>query len=494
MSLNIKTNVNHNILLIGGWGIFVYVLGMVVAFIVNRGLFVNIAIYSLYGFMGTIALALLTAFLFAIVHIYHKAIKTSVAHVDENWLVTREGKPFRKELIVHTKQLPQNKIKELPPLSLPEPAKPVIDTFSELLTSGVVNQVLSQGKLIIGYSLEKDGSAVMRMGTWKELYSCAVAGVSGAGKTTTVLFLLYQAILCGTKLILVDPHMGDPEESLAARLVGFEKAFIHKPCDDNSIAVLKRVRWLKTELAHRKAHGIKEPRIIAVFDEINALMRNDEIKGELSELIVMIAEEGRKFGIFALLIGQRWAAQEIGNNASVRGALASTMVHRLTDTNQIKLLMGSTKHNEAVLSLTQGHYLFRDTNGGLSEMVTPYTDDKDGQYVQRLLTSRSTSQSLSKHFSVTSSPLTEVNQEVDSYIDAEPIEVTSEVNAFPDNSPLDESLVSRVSKLLFLERLSDTKIIEREWGCTGGTKFTMAKAELETIKHCIMSRIDRKGV
>lgn len=389
INISNKFNIHHNVFLFGGYGMLLYTVALVVSFIINRPLFEDLMLSLVIAVPVVVGLGCLTLIGLCIARIHGMFAKGDLVHADENWVVIREGPIFNKHLVVQERNNTQHKfnykINELPPQQdVPQLPPPKIQSFYDLLVSGAVRQALDQGKLILGYVLNQDGQATLRYGTWREVYSCAVAGVPGVGKTTTVLFLLYQAILCGAKLIVVDPHIHEPQESLAARLVGFEKSFIFSACDDTTSEVLKRIGWLKDEIKRRKKRGVKQPMVIAVFDEINALMRIDEVKKELTELLIVIEEEGRKYGMFALLIGQRWSRSDIGNPA-VRGAVASMMVHRLTDANQIELLLGTKKHVHPVLGLDTGHHMFRDTKGGLSEIITPHTTGGDGEYIRWLL-------------------------------------------------------------------------------------------------------------
>jgi len=128
---------------------------------------------------------------------------------------------------------------------------------------------------------------------------------------------------------------------------------------------------------------------VFVLDEFNAIVRRlpDELRKELADLLLTIAQEGRKFGIFAMIIGQRWSENDLGGKnygAAIRSSLASTLAHRFTDEDQAKKLIGS-KNGAKCLDLEQGHYYFRDTSGKLSETVTPYTTMEDGVIIQELI-------------------------------------------------------------------------------------------------------------
>lgn len=253
-----------------------------------------------------------------------------------------------------------------------------VKSFYELLTDGTVQSAIREEKMLLGYT-----QGVIRHGSWLDLYSCGIGGVSGSGKTTTVRFLLFQAVLAGAKLVMVDPHIENIEESLAAQFTCFTNTHLFKPCGDTPSLILQRVQALKKELASRKRTGRKTPFVILVIDEFNAVMRDKQVREEVAELLVSIAQEGRKFGLFAMLIGQRWASQDIGG-ADIRTSLASTLAHRFTDENQAGLLVGG-RNAPKCLELPQGNFLFRDTNGVLSSMTTPNTVVDDGPYIQHLL-------------------------------------------------------------------------------------------------------------
>jgi len=273
---------------------------------------------------------------------------------------------------------------------IPKPSKPGILTFAELLDEGIIQAALLVGFICLGYVVGPGGGEwVLRFGTWLDLYSCAVGGVSGSGKTTTVRFLLFQAILAGAKLLMIDPAIHEPKESLAAQFSMFRNIHLMKPCDDSVEAVTKRIRWFWNEYRKRKAKGITGPAYIFVIDEFNEVVAllPAEVRKELAELLLRIAQSGRKYGLFIMLIGQRWSEQDLGGKpygSQIRTSLAAMLAHRFTDEQQAQKLAGS-QYAADCPNLRQGHYFFRDTQGKMTYTITPDTVSEDGLEIQYML-------------------------------------------------------------------------------------------------------------
>ncbi len=350
-------------------------------------------------------------------------------------------------------------VTEESPLALPVP---VVPTFRELLLSGNLLSTVTRGQMLLGYT----GGAA-RYGSWLDLYSCAIGGVSGSGKSTTVRFLLFQAILASARLVMIDPHIHDEEESLAAQFRRFTNVHIMPPCDDTSALVLKRIRYLSEELAARKATGRKSPAIVLVVDEFNAVMRDGQVRSEMATLLLSIAQEGRKFGLFAMLLGQRWSHQDIGG-AAIRTSLASMLAHRFTDEEQARKLIGG-RNGPRCLELPTGHYLFRDTNGSLVEMVTPLTTAEDGALVAREI-------GLQIDFQTGFNPVTDDLQN--------DVETGSfESGLKPTAVTLAPALDARASRIreMLKEGFTPPQIVREIWGVQSGGAYTKAMQELSEI-------------
>lgn len=269
----------------------------------------------------------------------------------------------------------------------PAIAPPLIKTFRELLEDGTIMAAIDRGEMLLGY---QDG--VLRYGTLeRNIRSCGVGGGSGSGKTTGVRFLLFQGLLMRAKLLMIDPHLHEPEESLAHQFQMFKSAHIMPPCDKRSEEVSKRVQWITKEYDRREAKGIKGPFIFVVIDEFNELMRalGKQGKAELINPLLNVAQGGRKFGIFCMLIGQRWSDQDLGGQnmgAAIRSSLHSSIAYRFKEESQAgKLLGGGDAEGRKCLDLADGHNWFRDTEGQLNKMITPLTRKEDGDLVLEML-------------------------------------------------------------------------------------------------------------
>src|SRR5262249_26240003 len=104
------------------------------------------------------------------------------------------------------------------PLALPAPASSV-PRFGQLLYPGRIDAVRP---LILGYS----GESGQRIeGSWRDLFSCGIGALQGAGKSWLCAFILAQSAAQGGRLIVCDPHTGD-DESLAIRIAALQPAYM----------------------------------------------------------------------------------------------------------------------------------------------------------------------------------------------------------------------------------------------------------------------------
>lgn len=245
------------------------------------------------------------------------------------------------------------------PASAPQLAAP-IPTFAQLLDGG---QVGPGRPLLLGYDADTGQPLT---GSWQSLYSCGVGGMTGSGKSWAVTFLAAQSAAMGARIILVDPHAGD-DESLSNRLAGLSRSFM---CDVASTpqAIDSALKLAAGKLENRKAGKGGTWPILLICDEWTSLLR-----GKLGELLTAtaldVAEQGRKYGVFAILAAQAWQVDAAG---AVRDRLASHYVLR-TRGDQFRYQTGlrSASAPGDTLTLPAGQAYMLTVRGDLSRIVIP---------------------------------------------------------------------------------------------------------------------------
>ena len=265
--------------------------------------------------------------------------------------------------------------KDEPQLATPTASVP---PFAQLLADGAIQP----GKLLLGY---REGGAP-EYGTWKQLFSSIIAGLSGQGKTVTVSFLAAQSALSGGQFVILDPHQDAGAEGLASILAPLASQFVCHPANDDPNQIAAAIALAKQEL-HRRTHGdpTRTPYIFAV-DELTKLMRGDMAK-PLAGLLQDISQEGRKVGIFALAMGQVWKGTTSGGT-EVRDSFASAYVHRLKR-NQARLLLPAEEARQ-VERLHVGQALFYSTTGDIYPLTIPLTTGDDMATVASMISNTPT--------------------------------------------------------------------------------------------------------
>lgn len=356
------------------------------------------------------------------------------------------------------------------PAALPLPAVP---SFGELLAAGRIGQGVP---LLLGIDAES-GEPVT--GSFKSLYSMGVGGLQGSGKTWTAASLLAQSALHGARLVVCDPHAGDAE-SLAARVSGLAPAFLCDVAEDDK-AIFHALRLASDELKTRRGGAPQRWPLIVAVDEWTALRR-----GRLAQLLPLVVEdfstEGRKFNCHVALLGQRWDKASVGD---FRNTLASAYVHRLRP-DEARMLTGLPAGvlPRDTMGLAPGESYLVDTSGVLRRVYTPRLMTADIDECGRRLggphapAPRAVAASVAEGArafgfagATSAGPAPEVASEVAS-------EVATSVHQNAAR-PLDARAL-RIRALL-AEKTPLRKIIEAEWGVTGGDAYAKATRELSEI-------------
>jgi hypothetical protein len=252
-----------------------------------------------------------------------------------------------------------------------------VPTGRELLSNGTVEQQLATGRIVLGVGEDGGLKTLLR----KKVFSTLVSGLPSVGKTTTVFWIAAQIVIDGGRVWIVDPHMHfqdeDGNKSLAAELtelqaealrLGQPNPFVFSPCDDNPQAIAQRMKWMYQQLLERKQPGYivrAKDTILAIMDEFNSIA--DEMDPELTivvhegqplnfaQTLALLEREGRKYGLHFMLIGHKWARQDIGGENAVRTNATTYLCHRLNDETQANLLLGSGG-GKKILTLPVGAY------------------------------------------------------------------------------------------------------------------------------------------
>lgn len=270
-----------------------------------------------------------------------------------------------------------------PDAELGAPVVPL--TMAHLLARGLV---APGAPLIFGTHMQ---TGALVTGALGDLVSCAVAGLSGSGKTVTSAALLAQAALHGARLAVIDPH-ADSAESLSARLSALRPAMVAAPAAAaQDIAAM--IRMVAAQLDRRQAHGDTTPRrtLILAVDEYSALQRANAIGAELAALVERIATEGRKFGVYVALSGQSWTAERSGGTP-LRDNLAAVLLHRCRPA-VAQMLTGLPRAELDTLDLAPGQALYFDRRGDMHHIAVPLTTPDDMRQLAALLPTAATARS-----------------------------------------------------------------------------------------------------
>jgi hypothetical protein len=249
--------------------------------------------------------------------------------------------------------------------TLPQLPPPTVPTFAQLLDQGAVG---AGQPLCLGY----DASGRAISGSWNDLYSCGVGGMTGSGKSWAVAFLAGQSAAAGARIILIDPHAGDGE-SLSNRLAGLSASYVcdvaSTPTDIESALKLAADKLEK----RRTGRGGTWP-LLLICDEWTSLLRG-RTEDLLTATALDIAETGRKYGVFTLLAAQAWQVAAAG---AVRDRLASHYVLR-TRGDQFRYQTGlrTTAAPADTLTLQAGQAYLLSVRGELQKITIPLLTPPD---------------------------------------------------------------------------------------------------------------------
>ena len=253
-----------------------------------------------------------------------------------------------------------------------EPEKP-IPTFQQLLLSGEI----APGKpMILGYEHGKP-----RRGSFLDIYSAAVAGESGSGKTATLLYLIGSGLIAEKiRFLGIDPHYPHPK-SLGYKTKPLWEAGLMTMATnkDDSLRVLKEVE--KTIDQRLQQLDTDTTPFVLVIDEL-AFLSKTALGKPLAHTMERISTEGRKCAVYMLASSQTWLVARTGESSVVRDTLTSAYVHRIKP-KQANLLLQDREEAEKVKRYCKqaGDVLLCPVNDESVMCKIPYTTETDMQHL-----------------------------------------------------------------------------------------------------------------
>ncbi len=244
-----------------------------------------------------------------------------------------------------------------------------IPTFRELLERGEI----ARGKpMILGYE-----RGAPRRGSFLDIYSAAVAGESGSGKTATLLFLIGSGLVAQRiRFLGIDPHYPHPK-SLGFKTKPLWEAGLMQMATfkDDMLAVLHMVE--QTIDDRLKQVDTETTPVVLVIDELAFLVKTS-IGPAITHTMERISTEGRKCAVYMLASSQTWLAARTGNTSVVRDTLTSAYVHRIKP-KQANLLLQDKDEAEKVKKQVKhaGEALLVPVGDESAVVKIPFTTDAD---------------------------------------------------------------------------------------------------------------------
>jgi len=257
-----------------------------------------------------------------------------------------------------------------PLLDVTPPAAPrTVPSFAEMLRAGVI----APGKpMILGYV-----NGVARPGSFLDIYSAAVAGASGSGKTGTLLYLIGSGIVAEhVRFYGIDPHYPHPKSLGFKTKPLWDAGLMHMATYlDDMRAVLRTVE--KTIERRLQQLDTETTPVVLVIDEL-AFLAKSSIGGSIAHTMERISTEGRKCAVYLLASSQTWLVARTGDSSVVRDTLTSAFVHRIKP-KQANLLLQDKDEAEKVKRFIRhpGEVLLCPVNDESMICQMPYTTDAD---------------------------------------------------------------------------------------------------------------------
>src|SRR6266571_966890 len=220
-----------------------------------------------------------------------------------------------------------------------------------------------------------------------ELPSFLVGGLPNFGKTSAVAFLASQMVMCGARLVVIDPHMFAPRDSLSKIIAPLSPWYALPPIDfEDTRQVVGAFQFVLQAYERRNRKNAKpgEP-LFLICDEWNLLldMLDDDELVTVILAVRTIARSARKFGIWLCLIAQNWNLDSSGGpeiRKSITGRLS--FAQELSD---MRMTL-NTRDNRSLADLTatplgKGQCIFKHPSYGMKRVWFPPMDRHECEIV-----------------------------------------------------------------------------------------------------------------
>lgn len=226
---------------------------------------------------------------------------------------------------------------------------------------------LPSNKLLIGFDME-DNTPVIT--SWDNLYSCLIGGLSGMGKSTLICNLLAQSALQGGRFVVLDPHFNSGDQSLGASLAPLQERMLRPVAHDDK-TMLSALAFV-ADVGKRRLEGKDKDRspLVLIVDETTALLQRGAIAEQLIAVLEMIAQETRKVSIYAMCIGQNFAAEVMKSTA--RDSFVS-MISCRARRKVARIQADSPEFGLMAANLDRGQVVWMAPSGELKRVAVPNT-------------------------------------------------------------------------------------------------------------------------
>lgn len=241
-----------------------------------------------------------------------------------------------------------------------------------------------------------------RVITLDAITSLGVGGVPGSGKTVSMVGLAAQAVVKyqgDIRFLVVDPHMhSGSSDALSARMAPLAPFYLNVENLPNPVSggadLLKWIKWM-TSQAKDRISGIvpreQQLKLVLVADEFTALMDDPEIAEALTALLLLINEQARKVGMFALVASPSWKSSRV-QGTDIRNTIATFLVHNMPPA--IARMLIPVSEAERSNTLAKGQAIFSSfgqveivrvpfmTSAAIIKCVEPYLPPVTGLAVE----------------------------------------------------------------------------------------------------------------